>query len=145
MGLAALHRDVEAALNVASEYCDCPAKTKHLLMCRLSRRIGEPVDLGGNTDGHGSHSSMSKRSRRSHQVAAKAEGEEVNSDYEERKFRERSPCRRTCSTTHHPMHHCGRFNLKLKRGRPGSAADMTPEQKEAAMLKQDWQRSEMFA
>ena len=68
---------------------------------------------------------MSKRSKRGLAI----ENIDVDPDIVERKFREKSPCRRTCSTTHHPMHHCsaGRFNIKIKRGRPCSASEMTQE------------------
>ena len=40
-------------LSTDREYCDCPEKTRHLLMCRLSRRAAEPDyenTLGGSKD-----------------------------------------------------------------------------------------------
>mmetsp|Transcript_19364 Transcript_19364/g.29691 ORF Transcript_19364/g.29691 Transcript_19364/m.29691 type:complete len:127 (+) Transcript_19364:5824-6204(+) len=70
------------------------------------------------------------------------DGASFNGNFEEdayfRKFR--TPCRKTCSTTHNPMFHTHRFTLQKQaanRRRPKSA-EKTKEQKKQELYKMDW-------
>jgi hypothetical protein len=54
----------------------------------------------------------------------------------------RSPCRRTCSTSHNPMFHNPRFNLNIVSMRPNSA-ERTKDQKKKALLKIDFHETKI--
>ena len=64
-----------------------------------------------------------------------SKGSLLDQDMYFRKFR--SPCRKTCSTTHNPMYHCSRWNQPM---RPQSAEGSKAKKQEEA-LKSDWQEA----
>ena len=49
-----------------------------------------------------------------------------------RKYRDHSPCRKCCSTTHNPVFHNFKYGLKVFVGRPNSA------DKKTDLKKLDW-------
>ena len=60
-----------------------------------------------------------------------------NHDLLFRKYRERSPCRKCCSTTHNPVFHNFKYGLKVFPCRPNSA------DKKADLKKLDWKKTQI--
>lgn len=129
------NQSVRDILSAEMVHCDCPEKSLHLLSCRRSR---PPLSIDKERCRSSSGSRQSSRHRSN--LPKSLQNQEINSDYEERKFRTRSPCRKTCSTIHHPMYHLGRFKIKMKgRGRPLSASN-----RDAMNLRTDWIKTNLY-
>ena len=111
--------DAKSIMQLQNKLCDCHLRQKDMFARMLTKSPSGAKSIAG---GSMYDDVMSK-------------GSLLDQDLYFRQFR--SPCRKTCSTTHNPMYHCNRWNKKM---RPQSA-EGSKAKKQAEALKSDWQNA----
>ena len=127
MDLASINEDARSMLEMQSD-CDCHGR--HRSMIKMRQTMPHK---------RGCHNQSKVSIQNSSQGVDLVNFFNSPSEYDANEnFKSyRSPCRRTCSTTHNPMFHNPRFNLNKIMCRPNSA-ERTKEQKRMTLLKIDF-------